>query len=175
MRDKSQAIIITALSILLLVVIAFASGVKMTPQTTPKVTPQSQVLPGAPVVPNPMTNQTPTRTQITKPVLTEAQKKAQKINSQCLRIKGVENCSTVVAGNTCIIGCKFSKNVKDVNTEKKMIANKIKTLDKSIKSCTVTDSMDAIPRITSLFNSTNPGYTSSEIKKILKELSPITR
>ncbi|MGE5329590.1 MAG: YhcN/YlaJ family sporulation lipoprotein [Deltaproteobacteria bacterium] len=175
MRNRSQAIIITTLSILLLVVIAFASGVTTAPPNAPKVTPQSQVVPGAPNIPNPIATKTPAPARITKPVLTEAQKRAQKINNQCLKIKGVKDCSTVVAGNSCVIGCKFSKDVKNVNAEKKMIANKIRAMDKSIKSCTVTDSMDAIPRINNLFKSTNANYINSELKKIVNELAPVTR
>jgi len=174
MRDRNKAIMITAFSIVLLVAIAFASGVKTTPPTTPKVTPQSQVIPGTPIIPQPMTQKS-AQVKITKPVLTEAQKRAQKINSQCLKMKGVIDSATIVAGNSALIACKFSKNVKNVNAEKKMIADKIKALDKSIKTCTVTESLGIMSKIRALFNSSNQSYINSETKKIIKEATPITR
>lgn len=174
MRNRNQTIIITTLSILLLVVIALASGVKMNPPTTPKAAPQSQVLPRTPVLPRSIA-QTPTRAKMTKPVLTEAQRRAQKINSEVLKMKGIENCSTVVTGNTCLIGCKFSKAVKNLALEKKMIADRIKAMDKSIKTCYVINTTNAIPKINKIFSSNDPKFVSNEIRNMIKGLTPTIR
>lgn len=191
MRDRNQMIIVTALCVVLLVVIAFASGVNMTPPITPKATPQGQAAPGTPMIPGGLpnqtpgnltnqtpgnlTNQTPGNAQITKPVLTQSQKKAQKINNECLKMKNVEDSATIVAGNTCLVACKLSKNVKDATTEKKMIADKIKAMNQSIKTCMVSDSMDAMPRINNLFKSNNQSHINNEMKKIIKDVTPVTR
>ncbi|MGE5473320.1 MAG: YhcN/YlaJ family sporulation lipoprotein [Ignavibacteriales bacterium] len=175
MRNRNQAIIITTLSILLLVVIAFASGVRMTPNTAKRGTQQSRILPGTPTVPRSMVNPTQTKAPITKPVLTSSQKLAEKINTEVRKMKGVLDSSTVVAGDTALIGCKFSKDIKNAALEKKTIEKRVKAANKSIKKCVVTDSAATMAKISKLFKSTNTTNIGTQINDLIRTITPTTK
>lgn len=186
MRFNRQTLIIAivaGLAVVLLYALSFANRTnpRVTPQGTPQgTTPQGQIISdGRNPLNIPGTDNR--RLQVPQQQLGDMQKKAQNIDNQVEKIRGVDEASVLVVGNTCLVGYRPSQAATNTNTMKNVISERVKAMDKSITNVVVSDSADIMSRINRL--STNMGnngnidmnQVKNEMNEIMRSVSPVVR
>lgn len=181
MRFKNRAIVVTALFAVVILLGAYAAGNRTGPRTTPQeITPQGQNSPNnfqqgqqGQLLQNRIpenNNQTRQGSEAIERQIADSQKKAETIKTSLEKLSEIEKANVIVVGNTAIVGCKISKEAKDINDTKNMVADRVKGLDKSIKNVAVSDSADIMSRINKLSSNITK---SKDINEINNEVNKI--
>lgn len=94
--------------------------------------------------------------------------KSEKIKAQLEKMSGVDDVSVIVLGNTALVGCDINNNANNNRTGntddlRNKIVQQVKSLDKSVTNCIVTDKPEILERINALGNDITNGKPGNEI------------
>lgn len=92
------------------------------------------------------------------------------INTQIKNMAGIENASTIVTGNTCLVAYIPSKSAKSRSTMENMIKNQVKQLNPTITKVVTTESLNIMDEVAEIINTLNINESMDQIKFEVNQL-----
>lgn len=105
---------------------------------------------------------------------------AKKVSDEVTRLSEISKATTVVVGDTALIGVEFDAQYKGEMTTriKDMVASRAKAADKRIQNVTVTADPDLLTRVTDLGKKLDGGSVISDITteftEIVNRIAPVS-
>lgn len=168
---KNKLNIICAITMIILVITSCAPAKRMTPLPIPRVTTLNPVIPKPVLTPS----ATPYVNKLNKETFDKTTKdltkRAQKISTEICKINTIKSATTIITGNTALIGIQLKPNSEGkANEVKSIIDKKVKNSDKLIKKVVVTIDPSLYKRIENIGNSISQGKPLSGFIKELTEI-----